>query len=243
MPGIIRPITALATLHPHLALDALGQIIPHTAIITALDTCQAHEQRTRKLPAPLVVLLCIAMNLYATDALTHVLFRLLRVLRWRLADPGTARVTKSAICQARQRLGARPLITLFQQVCQPLATAAMPDAFLFGLRPLALDRTTLDLPDTAANAATFGRPHNQHGAGAWPQAAVVALIECATHAPCDATLSRCTASAARVGHTLVRSVGRGDLVLWDREFHSFALIAAVMAREAEVLGRLPASAH
>jgi hypothetical protein len=243
MPCIIRPITALATLHPHLSLDALGQIVPHTAIITALDTCHAHEQRTRKLPAPLVVLLCIAMNLYAADALTHVLFRLLRVLRWSLPDPGTARVTKSAICQARQRLGARPLITLFQQLCRPLATAAMPDAFLFGLRPLALDRTTLDLPDTPANAATFGRPRNQRGAAAWPQAAVVALIECATHAPCDATLSRCTASAARVGRTLVRSVGRGDLVLWDREFHSFALVAAVEARDAELLGRLPASAH
>lgn len=240
---IIRPITALAALHPHLSLDALGQIVPHAAITAALDACHAHEQRTRKLPAALVVLLCIAMNLYATDALTHVLFRLLRVLRWRLPDPCTARVTKSAICQARQRLGARPLIALFHQLCHPLATPAMPDAFLFGLRPLALDRTILDLPDTPANAATFGRPRNQHGAGAWPQAAVVALIECATHAPCDAVLSRCTASAARVGRTLVRSVGTGDLVLWDREFHSFDLLAAVEAQNADLLGRLPASAH
>jgi hypothetical protein len=243
MSRIIRPLTAFATLHPHLSLAVLDQIVPDAAITAVLDACHAHEQRTRKLPAPLVVLLCIALNLYAADALTHVLFRLVRALRWRLPDPRAARVTKSAICQARQRLGARPLITLFHQLCHPLATPAIPDAFLFGLRPLALDQTTLDLPDTPANAATFGRPHNQRGAGAWPQAAVVALIECATHAPCDATISRCTASAARVGRILVRRVGTGDLVLWDREFHSFVLIAAVMARGADLLGRLPATAH
>lgn len=243
MPHIIRPLTPFATLHPHLSLAVLDQIVPDAAITAVLDTCHAHEQRTRKLPAPLVVLVCIAMNLYAHDALTHVLFRLVRALRWRLSDPSAARVTKSAICQARQRLGARPLVALFHQLCRPLATPAMPDAFLFGLRPLALDRTTLDLPDTAANAATFGRPRNQRGVGAWPQAAVVALIECATHAPCDATISRCTASAARVGRILVRSVGVGDLVLWDREFHSFALVTAVIARGAALLGRLPASAR
>jgi hypothetical protein len=243
MPHIIRPLTPFATLHPHLSLAVLDQIVPDAAITAVLDACHAHEQRTRKLPASLVLLLCIAMNLYAHDALPHVLFRLVRALRWRLPDPAAARVTKSAICQARQRLGARPLVALFRQLCRPLATATTPDAFLFGLRPLALDRTTLDLPDTPANAATFGRPRNQRGAGAWPQAAAVALIECATHAPCDATVSRCTASAARVGRILVRSIGAGDLVLWDREFHSFALVAAVIARGADLLGRLPAAAH
>ena len=243
MSLIIRPIPSPATLHPHLSLAALGQVVPRAAIIAALDACDAHEQRTRKLPAPLTVLLCIAMNLYAADALTHVLFRLVHVLRWRLADPGAARVSKSAICQARQRLGARPLIALFHQVCRPLVTPNTPDALLCGLRVVALDRTTLDLPDTVGNAATFGRPSNQRGVGAWPQAAVVALIECATHAPCDAAVSRCTARAARVGRPLVRSVGAGDLLLWDREFHSFDLLAATRARDAHLLGRLPAGTH
>jgi hypothetical protein len=243
MSLIIRPIRSPATLHPHLSLASLGQIVPRSAIIAALDACAAHEQRARKLPAPLTVLVCIAMNLYAADPLTHVLFRLVHALRWRLPNPGAARVSKSALCQARQRLGARPLVTLFHLVCRPLVPAATPDALLCGLRVVALDRTTLDLPDTVGNAATFGRPTNQRGVGAWPQAAVVALIECATHAPCDAAVSRCTASAARVGRPLVRSVGTGDLLLWDREFHSFDLLVATRARDAHLLGRLPAGAH
>lgn len=36
---------------------------------------------------------------------------------------------------------------------------------------------------------------------------------------------------------------QGTLVLWDREFHSFALLAATRARHAHLLGRLPAGAR
>jgi len=40
---------------------------------------------------------------------------------------------------------------------------------------MAVDGTDLDLADTKANAAAFGRPHNQRAPGAWPQAQLVAL--------------------------------------------------------------------
>jgi len=243
MSLIIRPRDGFATLHAHLSLDALGQVVPRATIIAVLDACHAHEARTRKLPAVLVVLLCIAMNLAAADALTHVFFRLVHILRWRLPDPGTARVSKSALSQARYRLGARPLVALFHHVCRPLATATTPDALLFGLRLFALDSTVFDLPDTPANDAAFGRPRNGRGDGAWPQAQLLALCECATHVVCDAGVWPCAASAARVGRRLVRGLTRGMLVLWDREFHSFALLAATRARHVHLLGRLPAGAR
>lgn len=243
MSLIIRPRDGFATLHAHLSLDALGQVVPRATIIAVLDACHAHEARTRTLPAVLVVLLCIAMNLAAADALTHVFFRLVPILRWRLPDPGTARVSKSALSQARYRLGARPLVALFHHVCRPLATATTPDALLFGLRLFALDSTVFDLPDTPANDAAFGRPRNGRGDGAWPQAQLLALCECATHVVCDAGLWPCAASAARVGRRLVRGLTRGMLVLWDRAFHSFALLAATRARHVHLLGRLPAGAR
>lgn len=243
MSLIIRPRDAFATLHTHLSLDALDRIVPRTTIVAVLDACHARETRTRKLPAVLVVLICITMNLAAADALTHVFFRLVHLLRWRLPTPSAARVSKSALSQARYRLGARPLVALFHQVCHPLAPADTPDALLCGLRLFALDSTVFDLPDTPANDAAFGRPHNGRGVGAWPQAQLLALCECATHAVCDAGVWPCAASAARVGRRLVRGVGRGDVLLWDREFHSFVLLAATRARHAHLLGRLPAGAQ
>lgn len=243
MPLSIRPQDGFATLHRHLSLDGLDRIVPRTTISAVLDACHARESRSRKLPATLVVLLCIAMNLYAADPLAHVFFRLVSLLRWRLPTPHAARVSKSALSQARYRLGARPLVALFHRVCQPLAPAATPDALLCGLRLFALDSTVFDLPDTLANETAFGRPHNGRGVGAWPQAQLLALCECATHAVCEAGIWPCAASAARVGRRLVRGVGRGDLLLWDREFHSFALLAATRSRHVHLLGRLPAGAH
>ncbi len=73
---------------------------------------------------------------------------------------------KSALTQARQRLGPRPLILLFRRLAGPAATPATPGAFRFGLRLTAIDGTTLDLPDTPADAQIFGRPSTSRGLGA-----------------------------------------------------------------------------
>ena len=49
------------------------------------------EACARKLPASMVLLLCIAMNLYSSDCLTHVFFRLVSRMRWLLGDPDALR--------------------------------------------------------------------------------------------------------------------------------------------------------
>ncbi len=106
----IRQIDRDATPSTHLSLEALARMLSPSIVDDVLEECAAHEQRTRKLPAAAVVLLCIAMNLYATDCLTHVFFRLLSGLRWLLVDPSSCRVSKGGLSQARYRLGARPLV-------------------------------------------------------------------------------------------------------------------------------------
>jgi Insertion element 4 transposase N-terminal/Transposase DDE domain len=205
--------------------------------------CDATEQRTRKLRATFVVFLCVAMNLYTNDCLAHVFFRLLSRLRWLLADPAALRVTKGALCQARYRLGARPLVALFKRVCAtPLADPETnPEAFLFGLRLMALDATVLDLPDTPDNVRAFGKRHCPRGESAWPQARVVAISECATHAVCEAGVWPHDFGERAAARRLLRGVGEGVLLLWDRGFHSFDMVQATLARGSELLGRLPAT--
>ena len=63
-------------------------------------------------------------------------------------------MSKGALYQAHYRLGPRPLVALFKGVCtKPLAQPeTVPEAFLFGLRLMALDATVLDLPDTPEKA-------------------------------------------------------------------------------------------
>jgi hypothetical protein len=108
---------------------------------------------------------------------------------------------------------------------------------------MAIDGTTLDVADTPENARAFGRPTTRRGrgAGAFPQIRVVALIETGTHALCDAVLRPFRCGEAPAALRLLRSVGPGMLVLWDRGFHSYEMVRATRARGADFLGRAKAN--
>jgi hypothetical protein len=147
---------------------------------------------------------------------------------------------KSALTQARQRLGPRPLRVLFHRLAGPVAAPTTPGAFLFGLRLMAIDGTPLDLPDTPANARVFGRPATARGTGvgAFPQLRLVWLIEAGTHVLCDAVLRPCFRGEAPAARQLLRSLGPGMLLMWDRGLHSYAMLRDTRARDAHFLGRV-----
>ncbi len=65
---------------------------------------------------------------------------------------------KSAITQARQRLGARVMSQLFHQLVRPMATDETLGAFLNGRRIVVIDGTCFDVPDSDENARQLGRP-------------------------------------------------------------------------------------
>ena len=59
----------------------------------------------------------------------------------------------------------------------------MPGVWLAGRRLVAVDGCCLDVADTPVNEEFFGRPGvNKGERAAFPQARVVALAECGTHA-------------------------------------------------------------
>ena len=66
---------------------------------------------------------------------------------------------KSAITQARQRLGPRVMSQLFHQVVRPMATTETIGANICGLRVVVIDGTTFDVPDSDVNSRVFGSPH------------------------------------------------------------------------------------
>src|SRR5258705_59709 len=122
--------------------------------------------------------------------------------------------------------GGRRLRVLCHAAAGPLATPQTRGAFLAGLRLMAVDGTTLDVADTPANARAFGYPGTgrSSGRGAFPQLRLVALIETGTHALCDAVLRPCRGGEGPAALRLLRSVGPGMLLLWDRNFHSYRMV-------------------
>jgi hypothetical protein len=236
----IREMDAACKFSHSLTVEALGRAIPQRAIEQALAHHAIAPDRVRKLTLVLTVWLVIALHVYPTVAIGGVLRKLARGLRFIWPDPALPLPTDSALAYRRAQLGARPIVTLFQQVCQPMATPHTRGAWLFGLRLMAIDGTTEDVPDTPANAAMFGRHSSARGASAFPQLQGVYLVEVGTHAVVDCGFWPCHTSERVGGFRLLRSVGRGMLVLWDRGFHDFDMVVATRRRGAHVLSRLPA---
>jgi Insertion element 4 transposase N-terminal/Transposase DDE domain len=222
-------------------LEVLEAALPDEVVTAAIEATGTREHRRRRLPTHLVVTLVVAMGLWASESMRHALAEV--VAGWR-EQPQARRTnwdlpSTAAIKQARQRAGVRLFRVLFHAVAGRIATAKTKGAFLGGLRLMALDGTTLDLADTPANERAFGRPttHRGHAAAAFPQLRLVALIETGTHALCDVVIRPFRCAELPAGVRLLRSVGPGMLLLWDRGFHSYEMVQRTLQRDAHFLGR------
>jgi hypothetical protein len=186
------------------------------------------------------VLVVVGMNIYPYLSIGHVLQKLARGLRFIWPDADYEIPKDSAFSYRRYQLGAPVMARLFRHICRPIATPETKGAFCFGLRTMAIDGTTESLADTPANAAVFGRHHTDRGEAAFPQVQCVYLAECGTHVIIDAGFWPIHTSERVGGRRLLRSVTAGMLVMWDRGFHDYDMVSGVQARQAHVLGRLPA---
>lgn len=82
---------------------------------------------------------------------------------------------------------------------------------------LAIDGTTMDVPDTTANDEHFGRAGVSKGErSAFPLARLVAVAECGTHAILDAEIGPYTTSEVGLSKGLVDRFTPGSLVIADR---------------------------
>jgi hypothetical protein len=126
------------------------------------------------LPARVVVYDTLAMCLFTHVGYEEVMRLLVEGLAWRRRWRGGWQVPdKSSIARARAWLGPTPLRALFVEVARPLATRKTKGAWYRGWQLVALDGTTLDVPDTPANTEAFGRPGGGRGPGAFPQVRLV----------------------------------------------------------------------
>lgn len=216
----------------------LTRSIPSQVVDEVVAAQGRTEQRSRLLPARLVVYYVMALALFASDGYEEVMRRLVQGLAWTACWGGTWRVPSSpAISKARTRLGPAVLAALFDRVCVPVGTPATAGVFYRSWRLVAVDGTTFDTPDEAANTARFGKPSNDRGKGAFPQVRLVALAECGTHAVFAAAMAGTTTGEQDLLRRLLGKIGPGMLVLADRNFLGHQLWIAAAATGAELLWR------
>lgn len=225
-------------------LKAIETAIPAETISEAIANSQAQEERKRSLPAELVISLVIAMSLWSRDSMRDVLKNLVDGLSetWVKVGKYWRVPCKSAITQARQRLGTRVMSQLFHRVVRAMATEETLGAFLNGLRIVVIDGTCVDVPDSEENARVFGRPPCRPGTiAAFPKVRLVILVEAGTHLIFDALMCPYRIKERVRALRLLRSVTSGMLLMWDRGLHSYAMVQATVLKSGDYLGRIPAN--
>ena len=203
------------------------------------DTGKA-SQRERLLPAPAVVYYVMALALWREAPLEEVLRVVCEGLQWLGGgEAGAVQASKSAISQARTRLGSRVMRQLAERVLRPLAGPGAPGAWYRELRVMALDGSCMDVADEAANAEYFGYPGASRGHSAFPQARLLGLVECGTHVVTAAEVAPYGHSEQVMAAQMLPAKLKPDmLVLADRNFYGFKLWQIACASGAKLAWRV-----
>jgi len=238
MPKNPSLLPAGVRISDRLAVGCFQRSFPKDAVLGALARQGRETQRERELPNEAVVYLSMALAIYRDASQPEVLRCVAEGLSW-LNPRRELKITgRSGISQARTRVGWQPLKDLFETCAKPLAKPDAQGAFYRGRRLVALDGTSFNLDDCSENEEAFGRPANQLGAGSYPQARLVGLVECGTHALFAAEIGRYADSELTLAVPVIqRSLKPGMLCLADRLFASYHLVKMSKEFGAEILCR------
>ena len=153
--------------------------------------------------------------------------------RQTLPDSGT-----SAYCQARARLPLERLQELQATLVAKLhAQTPAADRWL-GRRVQVVDGTGLSMPDTAANQKAWPQPNTQKPGCGFPVVKIVACFCLASGALRHWVEGTLREHDCRLLQKLLACFERGDVVLADRGFSSFASLATLCARGLDAVMRV-----
>jgi hypothetical protein len=227
----------------HISLGVIARQFPLQKVHEALNAEGKNSQRQRNLPAHVVVYYCIALALYMQVSCREVLRCLLEGIRWLKGPDLKIDVTgRAGISQARVRVGSEPLRRLHDELVVPIAIKqngrATRGAWYRQWRLVSIDGSTLDVADTSANEAAFGRPGASRGQSAFPQIRLVSLVENGTHVLFGTWMGGCRQSEAVLAQEVIESLKKGMLCLADRNFFSYRLWQQARQTGADLLWRV-----
>ena len=141
-------------------------------------------------------------------------------------------VTKSAFCQARLKLKAEAFVEL-QQVQVACFYAEYAPATWHGLRLLAVDGSTGQLPATPAIVTHFGLH------GTVPLARISQMFDTLNKVTIDALIGPPAQGERAYAAQHFAHLGPGDLILLDRGYPAFWLFSLIRTRAADFCARMP----
>jgi hypothetical protein len=214
-------------------LGELTQVIDPKLVDAVLEETGSRERRVRLLPARVVVYFVLALAFFERSSYRAVWDK----LGAGLYGIAVARPCASSLSRARRRLGSVPLRRLFEILAGPVASRAQSGAFYRGLRVVAVDGTTLSVPDEEAVTWHFPRhigPVKEFG---YPLLRLVALVECGTRALLGAAFGPDTTGELGYARRLLDRLDASMVLLADAYYDAFDFLQTVTGTGASFLLR------
>lgn len=195
--------------------------------IEALCQRSGHRWRERLLGPVTTVQLFLLQMLHGNTAITH----LSHLCGWFVDD--------SSYCAARQRLPLAVLQGLLSQTTEGLQSAVVER--WRGLRVWLVDGSACSMPDTSDLARHFGYPANQRSGCGFPVAHLLGLFDAASGLCRQVLATPMATQDVPQMPALFGFLQRGDVLVADRGFCSWAHLACLLKQGVSAVFRVHAS--
>jgi hypothetical protein len=172
--------------------------------------------RRRRLPAEAVIWLLIGIALMRSESIE----RIATLLGVALPSTTGELVARSALMQARQRLGSAPLEYLFSATGTEWAVRSADGHRWRGLAVYAMDGSTLRVPDTRENWDAFGghAGNGKRAGSAYPTVRVVGVMAARSHVLSAMRFGPYSTGEVTLARELWQDIPNDSLMLVDRNF-------------------------
>lgn len=244
MPGIGQRKIEGHRFSDTISFAVISRFIPCDKIHSVLAHSNKSTKRNRLLPAHIMIYYIIALGFYFESSSRDVLRFLLGSLRDLLPNGSVIPTAcKSAISQARTRIGKEPIIALYDEIVQPLAKENTKSAYYRGRLLVVIDGSKIDVADTEENTNYFGKQKyggfgGVKGEGAFPLMRFLSLVEVGTHIIFETVYSKFSTSEFNLGKMILEKVKPNMLVLADRLFFSYETWKISVEKGADLLWRI-----
>ena len=203
-----------------------------------LEHVEAHlpEHRERKFPPTVTLAMFLGQVMSADGSCQKAVDEAVATRLLSGLSPGSANT--GGYCQARVRLPEEMVSAPARQTAE-LLEQNTPQGWLWQGRHVKLvDGTTVSMPDTPENQARFPQPEQQPAGTGFPLARLVGVISLSHGAVLDVAMGPYQGKGTGE-HALFRQITdgfvAGDVMLADRYFSSYFLIAEMQKRGVDVL--------
>jgi hypothetical protein len=196
------------------------------------------NSRQRALPAAVTFWAFVAQVLSPKTSCREIVHRIEVWWRWGNLRSATT-LTPQAWCRARQRLSLDTLRLINGQIAWTLERrVTKAEQLLPGREVKIVDGTGISMPDTPDNQAAWPQPAGQKPGCGFPVLKLLGLFSLAGGALSESVTDRENVHDARLFRQLWSRLKKGDVVLADRAFCSYAAMAALLLRGIDTVVRL-----